>query len=365
MIMSLFLILLSCSQPVFAQQQWTREFSVGSNSLNASSILDINSTTKGSRPCPVMTEAQRDAISSPANGLCIYNSDTDLLNFYNGTLWGDIGGGGGGGDLWSDPVDANIIPDGAGRSLGSSGTGFDKIDLRAAGASNSDVLQIKDSSGGTQLVITSGSTAMPSGIAGNIAFDALKVFDNLGFTTRNSTTATGTGKILIESGNNSSTGPTGDIHLRPGVPSGGIRGKIKFLDGSEGSSGECWVSSSTGGEGNWQACPGGGTGALTVTGSLGTPVTIDPTVGIAPAGVTREMIFIESTSGTQAVTANPQIAAGGTIGEELILIGTSASEILTLADGTGLALNGLVSLSLQNTIYLVWDGAKWQEISRR
>jgi hypothetical protein len=53
---------------------------------NASSVLDLESTTRGFLP-PRMTSTQRDAIASPAAGLVIYNTTTNLLNVYNGTMW--------------------------------------------------------------------------------------------------------------------------------------------------------------------------------------------------------------------------------------------------------------------------------------
>lgn len=57
---------------------------------DSSNVFDVQSVTQSSRPCPVMTEAQRDAISSPKKGNCILNSDTNTLNFHNGTSWGQI-----------------------------------------------------------------------------------------------------------------------------------------------------------------------------------------------------------------------------------------------------------------------------------
>jgi len=50
------------------------------------------STANGSRPCPVMTEAQRDAIASPAEGDCVVNSTENSLNFYLSSAWGKVGG---------------------------------------------------------------------------------------------------------------------------------------------------------------------------------------------------------------------------------------------------------------------------------
>jgi hypothetical protein len=56
---------------------------------NAAAILDAASTTKGFLP-PRMTTAQRDAISTPPAGLVIYNTSTNVLNFYNGSAWGAV-----------------------------------------------------------------------------------------------------------------------------------------------------------------------------------------------------------------------------------------------------------------------------------
>ena len=49
-----------------------------------SAMLDVKSTDKGFLP-PRMTTSQRDAISNPASGLVIYNTDEDCLNFRKST----------------------------------------------------------------------------------------------------------------------------------------------------------------------------------------------------------------------------------------------------------------------------------------
>ena len=54
--------------------------------VDPSAALEIDSTTKGFLP-PRMTTVQRNAITSPAEGLLIYNTSTQKINFYNGTLW--------------------------------------------------------------------------------------------------------------------------------------------------------------------------------------------------------------------------------------------------------------------------------------
>src|SRR5215831_4590287 len=60
---------------------------IGTTTPNASSLLEIKSTSKGlliSR----MTQTQRNAIASPATGLLIYQTDhTQGFYYYNGTAW--------------------------------------------------------------------------------------------------------------------------------------------------------------------------------------------------------------------------------------------------------------------------------------
>ncbi len=65
------------------------------NVADNSAMLDISSTSKGVL-IPRMTQAERNAISSPATGLMIYQTDgTAGFYYYNGSAWTVIGGGGG------------------------------------------------------------------------------------------------------------------------------------------------------------------------------------------------------------------------------------------------------------------------------
>jgi hypothetical protein len=52
----------------------------------ASSILTINSTTKGFLP-PRLTTTQKNAISSPATGLVVYDTTLNKLSVYTGAAW--------------------------------------------------------------------------------------------------------------------------------------------------------------------------------------------------------------------------------------------------------------------------------------
>ena len=63
---------------------------IGTTTPDASSALDITSTTKGLL-IPRMTETQRDAISSPATGLMIYQTDGTVgFYYYNGSSWSEV-----------------------------------------------------------------------------------------------------------------------------------------------------------------------------------------------------------------------------------------------------------------------------------
>lgn len=84
---------------------------IGTVSPNASAALEVNSTTKGFL-LPTMTQTQRNAISTPATGLLIYQSDnTPGFYYYNGSGWTAIAGaaaGGGGAAGYSSTANTLI-----------------------------------------------------------------------------------------------------------------------------------------------------------------------------------------------------------------------------------------------------------------
>ena len=59
---------------------------IGTSSPNASAILDAQSTTKGVR-FPNMTTTQKNAISSPAAGLVVFDTTLAKLCVYSGSAW--------------------------------------------------------------------------------------------------------------------------------------------------------------------------------------------------------------------------------------------------------------------------------------
>lgn len=68
---------------------------IGTISPNSTSILELNSTTKGVL-IPRMTQLQRNAIILPAQGLLIYQTDLDsAFYYYKGITWQSLSRQGG------------------------------------------------------------------------------------------------------------------------------------------------------------------------------------------------------------------------------------------------------------------------------
>ena len=179
---------------------------IGTASVAASALLDIVSTTKGMLP-PRMTTTQRDAISSPATGLTIYNTTTNQMNLYNGTSWGAVGGAASGSDGYVQftassalSSDSNFIWDSTNHRLGIGS---------ASPAKALDVVGTFAATGAATL----GSTL---GVTGDVAVNTNKfnvtassgntiVAGTLGVTGAVTGTSTVTGSALIPSGSTAAT----------------------------------------------------------------------------------------------------------------------------------------------------------------
>lgn len=75
----------TCSMAAGAQQN----VGIGTTNPAATAQLDISSTNKGLL-IPRMTTAQRDAIASPANGLQVYDTNTNSIWYYKSNVWVEL-----------------------------------------------------------------------------------------------------------------------------------------------------------------------------------------------------------------------------------------------------------------------------------
>jgi hypothetical protein len=268
----------------------------------ASAALDIASITKGIL-IPRMTEAQRDAISSPATGLQIYNTDDDVFNYWDGDSWEPVGSG----DLVgpaSSTDNAVAVWDGTtGKLLKNSSVLINSGDITAGDVFINNNGTISAINGQTFDITTednvSGDTTelqLYSGAA-NLSSGFLDFRSGTGQTTgtvdiHSGTASSGSGQVSLYSGSgdasgaveirsgagntqsgsislltgNASAGNSGDIVLSPGTATG-TAGKIRLADSSIGTAGKAWVSTNAFGAGNWGTlgAVGGGTGLTSYT----------------------------------------------------------------------------------------------------
>ncbi len=175
------------------------------------------------------------------------------------------------------------------------------------------------------------------------------------------------GDVRVGSGNaQSNNGNSGDVIIGPGTITGGtgVRGKIKHVDGTEGTAGHLWTSTGTDGAGAWAAAPAGG--ALTATGTFAAPNNIVAGTGIAyvEGSVARQIWFVQGSGGAVDISVNPQIAAATTLGRELLIYGASDANTVLLEDGNGLSMNGSYLMGAHSMICFMWNGSTWSEMWR-
>jgi len=80
------LVLLSFLFLIVTARTQSLAINTDGSTADNSALLDVKSTSKGLLP-PRMTTAQRDLITTPAAGLVIFNSQTNSLQLYNGSVW--------------------------------------------------------------------------------------------------------------------------------------------------------------------------------------------------------------------------------------------------------------------------------------
>lgn len=145
-------------------------------------------------------------------------------------------------------INQDLLPDTSGaRTLGSTSKRWGTLTLDTA-----SLIQFHTGSAFRGFTIRNDRTT-PSGGSAEGAIEGIALQD-IGFYSGDdaNANATATGTVYLESGNKTAgTGNSGNINIRVGTSSGGTRGAIKLVNGSEGTTGNVWTSTSTGGEGTW------------------------------------------------------------------------------------------------------------------
>lgn len=121
---------------------------IGGSSFDGSAILTVTSSTQGML-APRMNTAARDNINSPADGLLIFNNQTNQYEFFE-TTWKAVGGGGGGNTIYSanDALAGNRTVTMGGNSLTFSGN---LTTVRGINAASSSFVFLAEDNVGTDL----------------------------------------------------------------------------------------------------------------------------------------------------------------------------------------------------------------------
>lgn len=193
---------------------------IGTASPNASSILDVVSTTKGVL-IPRMTKAERDAIASPATGLLIYQTNsTPGFYYYSGSAWGAVSTKDASKTLGNltgpTAINVSLLPNASGTlDLGS--TTFKWRDAYVTNLKFADGTTMSTASGGGGGVGGSGTTSYVPKFTGSTTLGNSTIYDNAGNIGFGTTTMIGAASFVAKSLN---TTGYGGMYLDMGGSSG-------------------------------------------------------------------------------------------------------------------------------------------------
>lgn len=156
---------------------------IGTTTPDASSILEMKSTTQGML-VPRMTKAQRDAIASPATGLLIYQTDnTPAFYYYSGSAWTKVATGFGGANKTLNnltsptSINVNLLPQNYNSvDLGSSGLAWK--DIYSGGDFYIDGFRFISNGNSTSNVFVGNDAGKNSTVGGNTAVGNQSLLNN-------------------------------------------------------------------------------------------------------------------------------------------------------------------------------------------
>lgn len=110
----------------------------------------------------------------------------------------------------------------------------------------------------------------------------------------------------------------------------------------------------------WCLLGSSGSSGLIVTGTRAAPTNVTAAGGIVAPISARQLAFVKGNSAGEDISANPQIAAGYVIGQELTLRVPDGENGIKLENGNGLSQNGDFVLGVDKfSAKYVWDGTEW------
>lgn len=117
---------------------------------------------------------------------------------------------------------------------------------------------------------------------------------------------------------------------------------------------------------SWMLIASPSSAIQTVSGTYAAPLNITAAGGVPFTSTTLlNSIYVQGNGGPITITANPRIAAGTTVGQQIILYFRSDTNTLTLANGNGIDQNGPITGTTNNAIGYEWNGTSWYETWRR
>jgi len=139
---SIYMVLVAAILICSAGETAAQNIGIGTNTPDASALLDIKSSGKGLL-IPRTSTAGRLIIANPAKGLMVYDTTVNSFWYFNGSAWGQVGGSTTGASSWavngSDIYSTNAGNVGIGTTVP-----IGKVDIRAASSYTSPALTIYD-----------------------------------------------------------------------------------------------------------------------------------------------------------------------------------------------------------------------------